>query len=135
MHQTHFLNTFLNILNFKKCNVLIFVIGGGSFTIVFIKSMVQILKDHIILTNKKSGSTNKLCYCKACYNKYGEDHPELKTIVDKTERILTHFKNCPNFADVYSQEEKEEIFSLATQKKTVLSKRPSKFFFFLLIFI
>ena len=93
------------------------MIGGGSFTIVFIKSMVQILKDHIILTNKKSGSTNKLCYCKACYNKYGEDHPELKTIVDKTERILTHFKNCSNFADVYSQEEKEEIFSLTTQKK------------------
>lgn len=98
--------------------------------------MVQILKDHIVLTNKKSGSTNKLCYCKACYNKYGEDHPELKTIVDKTERILTHFKNCPNFADIYNQEERDEIFLLATQKKTVLGKRPGKsFFLFLLIII
>ncbi|CAG8550289.1 3778_t:CDS:2, partial [Funneliformis caledonium] len=56
----------------------------------------------------------------AYYNKYGEDHPELKTIIDKMERILTHFKNYLNFADMYSQEEKEEIFSLATQKKTVL---------------
>ena len=47
--------------------------------------MVQTLKDHIILTNKKSGSTNKLCYCKACYNKYGKGYPELKTVVDKTD--------------------------------------------------
>ena len=91
--------------------------------------MVQILKNHIILTNKKSGNTNKLCYYKACYDKYGKNHPELKTIVDKIDRILTHFKNCPNFADVYNQEEKEEIFSLAIQKK-VLGKRPGKFFFF-----
>ena len=80
--------------------------------------MVQILKNHIILTNKKSGNTNKLCYCKACYDKYGENHPELKTIVDKTDRILTHFKNYPKFADMYNQEEKEEIFSLAIQKKS-----------------
>ena len=89
---------------------------------------MQILKNHIILTNKKSGNINKLCYCKACYDKYGENHPELKTIIDKTDRILTHFKNCPNFANIYNQEEKEEIFSLAIQKK-VLGKRPSKFFF------
>ena len=112
------------------------MIGGGSFTIVFfflIKNMVQILKDYIVLTNKKSGSTNKLCYCKACYDKYGEDYPELKAVVDKTERILTHFKNCPNFADMYDQEQREEIFLLATQKKTVLGKRPGKFFLLLLI--
>jgi hypothetical protein len=79
--------------------------------------MVQNLKEYIIKTKKKSGN-NSLCYCKACFVKFGEDeaHPELKTIVDKTERILTHFKNCQNFQDMYSQEEKIKIFSLGAKK-------------------
>ena len=79
--------------------------------------MVQNLKEYIIKTKKKSGN-NSLCYCKACFIKFGEDeaHPELKTIVDKTERILTHFKNCPNFQDMYSQEEKTKIFSFSAKK-------------------
>ncbi|RHZ45780.1 hypothetical protein Glove_650g3 [Diversispora epigaea] len=79
--------------------------------------MVQNLKDYIITTRKKSGSSNKLCYCKACYNKYGENDPELKAIVDKTDRILSHFRNCSNFDEAYNQEEKKIIFSLASKKK------------------
>jgi hypothetical protein len=65
--------------------------------------MIQSLKKYIISTNKKSGAINKLCYCKACYNKLGKDHPDLKTIADKTDRILKHFKSCQNFQDLYSQ--------------------------------
>ncbi|RHZ86270.1 hypothetical protein Glove_52g163 [Diversispora epigaea] len=85
--------------------------------------MVQNLKDYIITTRKKSGSSNKLCYCKACYNKYGENDPELKAIVDKTDRILSHFRNCSNFDEAYNQEEKKIIFSLASKKKINLGKR------------
>ncbi|RHZ73615.1 hypothetical protein Glove_230g119 [Diversispora epigaea] len=76
-----------------------------------------------VTTSKKSGSSNKLCYCKACYDKYGENNPELKTIVDKTNRILSHFQNCRNFNEAYELEEKETILSLASKKKTNLDKR------------
>jgi len=82
--------------------------------------MVQSLKKYIISTNKKSGATNKLCY--ACYNKLGEDHPDLKTIADKTDRILKHFKSCQNFQDLYSQQEKDEVF----KEESHLGKRISK---------
>ncbi len=56
--------------------------------------MIQTLKKYIISTNLKSDATNKLCYCRACFNKLDENHSELKTIVDKTDKILKHFKNC-----------------------------------------
>ncbi|RHZ86047.1 hypothetical protein Glove_55g22 [Diversispora epigaea] len=85
--------------------------------------MVQNLKDYIITIRKKSGSSNKLYYCKACYNKYGENDPELKAIVDKTDCILSHFRNCSNFDEAYNQEEKKIIFSLASKKKINLGKR------------
>ncbi|RHZ86715.1 hypothetical protein Glove_46g111 [Diversispora epigaea] len=87
------------------------------------KEIIQNLKDYIITTRKKSGSSNKLCYCKACYNKYGENNPELKAIVDKTDCILSHFQNCSNFDEAYNQEEKKIIFSLASKKKINLDKR------------
>ncbi|CAB4386898.1 unnamed protein product [Rhizophagus irregularis] len=82
--------------------------------------MVESLKKYIVSTKLKSGATNKLCYCKACFNKLGENHPELKTIVDKTDRILKHFKNCQNFQDLYSQQEKDEVFSINKQENTIL---------------
>src|SRR6266487_2345795 len=93
------------------------------FFLLFLK-MVQSLKKYIISTNKKSGATNKLCYCRACYNKFGEDHPDLKTIADKTDRILKHFKNCQNFQDLYSQQEKDEVFK--SKEESHLGKRISK---------
>jgi len=77
--------------------------------------MVQGLKDYIVQTNKKSGN-NKLCYCKACHTKLGENNLELKTIIDKTERIITHFKNCKNFQDEYDEEEKCKVFALGIKK-------------------
>ena len=64
---------------------------------------MQNLKEYIILTNKKSSSTNKLCYCKVYYNKYGKNHPKLKAIIDEIDRIISHFKSCPNFAEVYNK--------------------------------
>ncbi|GES78864.1 ribonuclease H-like domain-containing protein [Rhizophagus clarus] len=85
--------------------------------------MVQSLKKYIISTKKKSGATNKLCYCRACFNKLGENHPELKTIVDKTDRILKHFKNCQNFQDSYSQQEKDEVFTVKQENNKILGKR------------
>ncbi|RHZ79904.1 hypothetical protein Glove_140g186 [Diversispora epigaea] len=85
--------------------------------------MVQNLKKYIVTTSKKSGSSNKLCYCKACYDKYGENNPELKAIVNKTNHILSHFRNCRNFDEAYELEEKETILSLASKKKTNLGKR------------
>ncbi|CAB5370126.1 unnamed protein product [Rhizophagus irregularis] len=85
--------------------------------------MVQSLKKYIISTNLKSGATNKICYCRACFSKLGENHPELKKIVDKTDRILNHFKNCQNFQSLYNQQEKDEVFSVNKQKSTVLGKR------------
>jgi hypothetical protein len=88
--------------------------------------MVQNLKKYIISTNMKSGATNKLCYCRACFNKLGENHPELKTIVDKTDRILKHFKNCQNFQELYNQREKDEVFK---SESSNLGKRLSKDFF------
>ena len=98
--------------------------------------MVQNLKEYIVKTNKKSGSSNNLCYCKACFKKLGENHLELKTIIDKTERILTHFKNCQNFQNAYSQQEKEEIFALDNKKQKVnLGKILNKFIIYLLFII
>ena len=91
--------------------------------------MVQSLKKYIISTNKKSGTTNKLCYCRACFNKLGEDHSDLKTIVDKTDRILKHFKSCQNFQDSYSQQEKDEVFK--SKEESHLDKRISKYFLIL----
>jgi hypothetical protein len=88
--------------------------------------MVQSLKKYIISTNLKSGATNKYCYCRACFNKFGENHPELKKIVDKTDRILKHFKNCQNFQTSYNQKEKDEIFLINKQENTVLGKRTCK---------
>ncbi|UZO27404.1 uncharacterized protein OCT59_019602 [Rhizophagus irregularis] len=85
--------------------------------------MVQSLKKYIISTNLKSDATNKICYCRACFSKLGENHPELKKIVDKTDRILNHFKNCQNFQSLYNQQEKDEVFSVNKQKSTVLGKR------------
>lgn len=89
--------------------------------------MVQILKKYIISTSLKSGSTNKLCYCRACFNKLGENHPELKKIVDKTERILKHFKTCQNFQELYNQQEKDEVFESNKQENSTLGKRSSKY--------
>src|SRR4051794_26940806 len=79
--------------------------------------MVQNLKEYIVKTNKKSGNNN-LCYCKACFAKLGENSLELKTIVDKTERLITHFKNCKNFHDTYDNEEKSKVLTL-TQKRII----------------
>lgn len=74
--------------------------------------MVKALRNHIVETKQKSGSSNKLCYCKACFIKLGENSNELKMIVDKTEHILQHFNDCQNFHVVYSQEEKFKIIAL-----------------------
>jgi hypothetical protein len=93
--------------------------------------MVQTLKKYIVSTNLKSGATNKLCYCRACFNKFGENHPELKTIVDKTDRILKHFKTCQNFQELYSQQEKDEVFKSDKQENLILGKRSSKCFCFI----
>ena len=93
--------------------------------------MVQNLKKYIISTNKKSGATNKLCYCRACFNKLGENHSELKTIVDKTDRILKYFKSCQNFQDFYSQQEKNEVFNSNNKEEDAnFGKRISKYFLF-----
>ncbi|UZO05865.1 uncharacterized protein OCT59_026203 [Rhizophagus irregularis] len=88
--------------------------------------MVEGLKKYIISTKLKSVVTNKLCYCRACFNKLDENYPELKTIVDKTDRILKHFKNWQNFQDLYSQQEKDEVFSINItnkREKTILGKQ------------
>src|SRR4051794_8824986 len=94
--------------------------------------MVQSLKKYIITTKLKSGNSNKLCYCRACFNRLGENHLELKTIVDKTDRILKHFKNCQYFQESYSQLEKDEVFNTNKQENSNsnLGKRLSKCFCF-----
>jgi hypothetical protein len=98
--------------NFCEC-----VFRDNNFNFV---TMVQnLLKDYIVKTQKKSGATNNLCYCKACYTNLGENHPELKTIADKTERILKHFKTCQNFQTTYSQAEKDKIFSLDKKQSNI----------------
>ncbi|CAJ0898822.1 332_t:CDS:1, partial [Entrophospora sp. SA101] len=38
--------------------------------------MVKALKNYIVETKQKSGSSNKLCYCKACFIKLGENSNE-----------------------------------------------------------
>ncbi|PKC03968.1 hypothetical protein RhiirA5_422928 [Rhizophagus irregularis] len=81
--------------------------------------MVQSLKNYIVKTNKKSGNNN-LCYCKACFTKLGENSLELKTIIDKTERLITHFKNCRNFHDAYDNDEKSKVFALAMKKSNLM---------------
>ena len=96
--------------------------------------MVQSLKKYIVSTNLKSGATNKYCYCKACFNKFGENHSEVKKIVDKTDRILKHFKNCQNFQTLYDQQEKDEVFGINNKQNTVLGKRTSKYFLFIYYF-
>ncbi|CAG8682965.1 19483_t:CDS:2, partial [Rhizophagus irregularis] len=58
-----------------------------------------------------SGTTNKIYYCRACFSKLGENHPELKK------------KNCQNFQSLYNQQEKDEVFLVNKQKSTVLGKR------------
>jgi len=77
--------------------------------------MVRNLKEYIVKTDKKSGNNN-LCYCKACFTKLGENSLELKTIIDKTERIITHFKNCKNFHDMYDDEARNKVFTLGAKK-------------------
>ncbi|RHZ44703.1 hypothetical protein Glove_596g3 [Diversispora epigaea] len=57
-----------------------------------------------------------------CYDKYGENNSELKAIVDKTNRILSYFRNCRNFDEAYEPEEKKTILSFAFKKKTNLGK-------------
>jgi hypothetical protein len=52
----------------------------------------------------------------------------LKKIVDKTDRILKHFKTCQNFQELYIQQESDEDFKSNKQENTTLGKRPSKFF-------
>ncbi|RGB27199.1 hypothetical protein C1646_769409 [Rhizophagus diaphanus] len=84
--------------------------------------MVESLKKYVISTKLKSGVTNKLCYCRACFNKLGKNHSELKTIVDKTDRILKYFKNC-------SQQEKDEVFSINKQENTILDDAVKEFDF------
>ena len=60
--------------------------------------MVATSKKYIVATSLKSGTTNKLCYCRACFNKLGsKNHPVLKTIGDKTDGILKHFKTIKIF--------------------------------------
>ncbi|GBC31626.2 ribonuclease H-like domain-containing protein [Rhizophagus irregularis DAOM 181602=DAOM 197198] len=81
--------------------------------------MVQSLKNYIVKTNKKSGNNN-LCYCKACFTKLDENSLELKTIIDKTERLITHFKNCRNFHDAYDNDEKSKVFALAMKKSNLM---------------
>ncbi|CAJ0908098.1 13191_t:CDS:2, partial [Entrophospora sp. SA101] len=59
--------------------------------------MVKALKNYIVETKQKSGSSNKLCYCKACFIKLGENSNELKTIVDKTERSNSTSSQSSNY--------------------------------------
>ncbi|CAB4377621.1 unnamed protein product [Rhizophagus irregularis] len=81
--------------------------------------MVQSLKNYIVKTNKKSGNNN-LCYCKACFTKLGKNSLELKTIIDKTERLITHFKNCRNFHDTYDNDKKSKVFALGMKKSNLM---------------
>ncbi|GBC42490.2 uncharacterized protein OCT59_018644 [Rhizophagus irregularis] len=81
--------------------------------------MVQSLKNYIVKTNKKSRNNN-LYYCKACFTKLGENSLELKTIIDKTERLITHFKNCRNFYDTYDNDEKSKVFALGMKKNNLM---------------
>jgi hypothetical protein len=84
--------------------------------------MVATLKKYIISTKLKSSATNKLCYYKTYFNILSKNHSELKAIVDKTNRILKHFKNCQNFQNLYSQQKKNEVFSINKRENTILGK-------------
>ncbi|RGB33038.1 hypothetical protein C1646_762171 [Rhizophagus diaphanus] len=77
------------------------------------------LKNYIVKTNKKSGNNN-LCYCKACFTKLGENSLELKTIIDKTERLITYFKNCRNFHNAYDNNEKSKVFALGMKNSNLM---------------
>lgn len=59
----------------------------------------------------------------------------IKNIIDKTERILTHFKNCQNFQNAYNQEEKDEIFALNKKNKKInLGKISNKIIIYCILF-
>ncbi len=94
--------------------------------------MVQSLKKYIITIKLKSGNSNKLYYCRVCFNRLNKNYPELKTIVNKTNRILKHFKNCQYFQETYDQQEKDEVFNSNKQENSNsnLGKRLNKCVFF-----
>ncbi|RGB21690.1 hypothetical protein C1646_777489, partial [Rhizophagus diaphanus] len=58
----------------------------------------------------------------ACFTKLGENSSRLKTIINKTERLITHFKNCRNFHDAYDNEEKSKVFALGMKKSNLMAE-------------
>ena len=76
-----------------------------------------LLNQHIIRTDIKINKSNFKTFCKPCVEELGDEEGKKTWFPNKKDRIIQHFKKCPNFVNATTAEEREEIFKLLEKEK------------------
>ncbi|CAB4374480.1 unnamed protein product [Rhizophagus irregularis] len=89
-----------------------------------------ILTQYIVKTDVKVNKSNLKTFCKPCIDGLGEEKGHKVWFPNKKDRIIQHFKKCPNFFARTNEEERENIFACLqpnnnTQNSVIPQKRPS----------
>ena len=91
----------------------------------------SLLNPYIVRTEIKINQYNFKIYCKPCIEELGEEEGSKTFFPNKRDRIIQHFKKCPNFTTKTTAEERTEIFKLLESKNLSTSiipnKRPCKY--------
>ncbi|GET54626.1 uncharacterized protein OCT59_018066 [Rhizophagus irregularis] len=96
-----------------------------------------ILTQYIVKTDVKVNKSNLKTFCKPCIDKLGEEEGHKVWFPNKKNRIIQHFKKCPNFFARTNEEKRENIFACLqpnnnTQNSVIPQKRPYKYLKFVI---
>jgi len=75
-------------------------------------SLPPLIVQYIVKTSDKINKTNFKTFCKPCIEVLGDENGKKNWFPNKKDRIIQHFKKCPNFFTKTTAEEREEIFNL-----------------------
>ena len=79
----------------------------------------QLLLQHIIRSEEKINKSNLKTFCKACIEELGDEEGHRKWFPNKQDKIIQHFKKCPNFLSKTSAEQRTTIFKLNDNNKRI----------------
>ncbi|RHZ86342.1 hypothetical protein Glove_52g143 [Diversispora epigaea] len=71
-----------------------------------------LIVQYIVKTSDKINKTNFKTFCKPCIEVLRDENGKKNWFPNKKDRIIQHFKKCPNFFTKTTAEEREEIFNL-----------------------
>ncbi len=87
----------------------------------------SLLNQYIIRTEIKINQCNFKTYCKLCIEELEEEEGSKIFFPNKRDRIIQHFKKCPNFTTKTTAKEHMEIFKLLELTSIILNKRLCKY--------